>query len=535
MSDAHATLPSVLTEIAEKLGVTLSVPRVLPGKSATFANIADVGGVCPLCAQKREEERGMWSYPLPELPQGGASVRFRDLHLVCSNAGCPACGGDGLAPEDWVTRLGGNWETYAETWEANMRRDGAVYDLATGKLAVVPSFPAIDPRENWRALPLSRDKVLNPVRDTFVLGKMIPYGKTSVFFGPSAVGKSTLMSQVIFSRAIGLSSLWGLPLESKTGVSLVVSLEDTYDDWHLKLAAFCRAHHADIDQILNRVYVIAIPQGFTRLSEIVIRQERDSSGTRTRHIPEATAAREWLLEETLRIGADFVYVETASRLVEKEDNENFSALQSDLGYIAHETGAAVTVSHHATKKSVEENDSSITSARGGGALICNTRNALVLFPAPKAVTAPLLDRFEESSVAVLGHVKSTSSTKRQPDTLLVLRDPGGDLGGVFLTPDEILVTPAEREEGAKRVAAYKASEGARMTNLCRAIDAVIATGKAYATFRDLKDRIKDIGVGQRDLNNLIARALDQGFIQNTNLREKDKALHLICAPAIDLE
>lgn len=537
--DERSAIPEVLASIADALGIRLEIPDVLPGRSATFATVTDLSGVCPLCAAERASGRGDWTYDLAELPQGGASVRLRDGHYVCSNVGCPAMrtGSVGLAPEAWVTRLSGGeplWERWRAQWEVEMgkatnvvRLDGSVVAVDLDGEPIEPSPPPQDPK---RPLPrrFSPDLIRNPVRDTFVIGQMIPFGKSSVLYGPSSAGKTTLESQIAFAFALGWESLWGLPLAPSGGPVLIYTLEDTYNDWHLKAAAFCRAHGVAPEALSKNLYIIAREEGFARFTESV--QSRRKNGdeliTNSRH--QETKDQKWLIEDALAVGAKFILVETASRLVEKEDNEGFSVLQSALGHIAQVTGAATIVSHHSTKKAVSDNDNSSLGARGGSAFVANARNGLALFPLVTggkraqvlddemlAEAQKLYPELPKEGFYTLSHSKPTSSTKRGADLLLYLTDPGGDVGGQFQLPSNVQTTPEMTTKAAGQRADDLVRENQALRLLYREAKRIRDVEKKPITKRKLCAAYRDIGIKKYEVDKLIPVACSRNYLSES--------------------
>jgi hypothetical protein len=207
----------------------------------------------------------------------------------------------------------------------------------------------------------------------------------------------------------------------------------------------------DVRRALERVHVIDQTEGIARLTEVV--QVRLEAGLEavTRREPRATPEHLALIREAKRIGARLIVIETASRLVEKEDNENFAALIAACGHIAAETGAAVVISPHPTKAAAKENDSSAEGARGGGAFVNNSRTAVSLFPAEPDELSRLNPRsvlFAAEDALVLEHQKGTSSVPKQKPILLVRC--GTPYGAVLKLPEEVAADPLQVEAHAQR-------------------------------------------------------------------------------------
>jgi len=59
---------------------------------------------------------------------------------------------------------------------------------------------------------LTIGRIKSPLTEQFILGSFIPFGKSSVLYGPQSVGKSAWMAQLAFAFAAGAEQLWGLRL-----------------------------------------------------------------------------------------------------------------------------------------------------------------------------------------------------------------------------------------------------------------------------------------------------------------------------------
>ena len=350
---------------------------------------------------------------------------------------------------------------------------------------------------------LSLADVQHPPRERFLLGRTIPLGKASVLFGPSSVGKSAAAAQVALALAAGNEALWGLPLLPGGGPVLVYSAEDTLDDWKRKAAALLSTGDSSVARAIKRIGVIDQSEGVARLSEVVTIRTGTPDRSITRHVQQPTEEQEDLIREALALRAVFVLVETASRLVDDEDNANLAALMSALGRIARETGAAVAVTHHPTKTSEKDNDSSTVSARGGGAFIANSRNALSLFPAADEVAAEFEGRIPADDLVVLVHGKSTSSTRKQAPITLVRTE--SEWGAVLRLPEEVDLSPAQAERAAARASAAQERDWKVLRALYSVVEGMLAVGDVSMT--GLRPRVKDIGVRKDDLGKLLERAV----------------------------
>jgi hypothetical protein len=362
---------------------------------------------------------------------------------------------------------------------------------------------------------LTLDDIESPPRETFVIGSMIPFAKSSVLYGPTSVGKSALAAQIAFAFAGGSKSLWDLTLCPDGGPVLVFTAEDSLDDWKRKGAAIRTAGGIDVARSLERLYVADQSEGLARLSEALAVREPASPETPermvTRRLARPTDEQEGLIAMALDVGARLILVETASRLVDEEDNPSFAALQSALGRIARETGAAVLLTHHSTKAASKENDNAIESARGGGSLVANARNALALFPADLEAVKPYRDRFPVEDVFTLAHVKGTSSTRRSAPLVLVRTD--ATWGAVFRLPDEVELSPAMERVNAERLEAERQREQGQLCRLFEVVAKVLPVRPSLSPSWLRDSAARDLGVAKHRVEPLVQRALDIGVLR----------------------
>lgn len=374
---------------------------------------------------------------------------------------------------------------------------------------------------------LSLDDVRSPPRETFAIGRTLPLEKVTVFFGPTGAGKSAALAQVLFAFAAGAEKLWGLPLLPGGGPVLVYTCEDTLDDWKRKAAAVHHAGGIDLARALERFYVIDKTDGVTRFSELVSVRSGTNLETVSRRVAQPTEEQELVIAAARSVGARVVAFETASRFVDDEDNASFSVLQSDLGRVARETGAAVALTHHATKAATRENDSAIESARGGGALVANARNALSLFPLEQQQASSYRDRFPLEDLFVLEHGKATSSTRRQASIVLLRTD--AVHGAVFRLPDEVALSPEQERANAERLEQTRRRELEQLAKLYEVVERVLPTRPALSPSW-LRDNARaELGVpknGRGGVEALVSRAIDLGFLRVRTRTERGITLTL---------
>ncbi len=255
------------------------------------------------------------------------------------------------------------------------------------------------------------------------------------------MGKTAFLAQLVFTfagHAGGVTNFLGM-LVREGGAALVYTLEDSYDDWVCKAAAFAAAY-ADkpdalvlLERALTRVHVADRTGVVARLSEVVQVRAGDKNTSVVRREPRHTPEWQAILDCAGRVGARLITIETTSRLVDDEDNASMAAFIGACGDLAAETGAAVITSHHWTKAASRENDPSPESVRGGGALINNSRKkAVSLFPATPKILERWGGSFAADRLLTLEHTKSSSRVPKQENIALV-RTPT-PCGLVLMTP-----------------------------------------------------------------------------------------------------
>jgi RecA-family ATPase len=353
---------------------------------------------------------------------------------------------------------------------------------------------------------LTLASVLSPPVEQFLLGGLLPLAKVSVLYGPTGSGKSAWLAQIAFSIAAGARSLHGLTVQAH-GAILVVSAEDSLDDWMRKAGALRRGTDINVEAALESVHIVDLADGEARLSEVVT--VRDATTVRREARPTTLADR--IIEMARDVGAVLIVVETASRFAEDESNESLSALQSALGRIARSTGAAVVVTHHSTKAASRSNDSSIESARGGGSFVSNARNAISLYPAEPDVARLHRERFAAEDLFVLAHGKSTSSTRREPPiTLVRLSTPHG---AVFARPGDVEANPEQVAEAKARAGRGRAKEVEGLQRLYALVESILPSKPSISPSHLLHNRCQDLGVTKRKMTQLIELALAQGVLR----------------------
>ena len=146
---------------------------------------------------------------------------------------------------------------------------------------------------------LTIGRIKSPLTEQFVLGSFIPFGKSSVLYGPQSVGKSAWMAQLAFAFAAGAEQLWGLPLYPGGGPVLIYTAEDTFEDWERKGAAILKGSGINVEKALERLFVIDKTEGVARLSEVITIR----NATTSRRVAQPTEEADALVAAAKKIGA----------------------------------------------------------------------------------------------------------------------------------------------------------------------------------------------------------------------------------------
>jgi energy-coupling factor transporter ATP-binding protein EcfA2 len=360
---------------------------------------------------------------------------------------------------------------------------------------------------------LTLDDIEHPPVEEFVWGKTIPFGKATVIYGPSGAGKSALIAQVVFAVAAGDEELLGRKLWPGSVSVLVYTAEDTFDDWKRKGAALlaCGVMCPErIQKAIERIQIMDASEGIARLVESVTVWVDGPSERITRRTSRPTEEADAIIAAARATGRSrgLIVIETVSRIIDDEDNPAMSALMSVGGAIARATGWAVLFSHHPGKAASKENDSSPEAARGGSALISNSRNSLSLYPADPSVAGKYKDHFAADDIFALEHRKPTSSTRPEPQLALVAI--GSPWGRVFQRPEEVAFTPEQEQVNAARVSAERQREGEALCRLYEVVERMLPLGEVSPT--RLRDRLSEIDVKKRGLERLVETAIERGIL-----------------------
>jgi AAA domain-containing protein len=391
---------------------------------------------------------------------------------------------------------------------------------------------------------LSLEDVLNPPEETFLLGNTFAAGKVSIIYGPTHVGKSAFMAGLLFHLAAEVGDYCGFelpdpPEKAEKGPGhtvLVYSVEDDRDDWTRKAAAQYRdwkSRHGEeraremATLMLNNVWVVDRSGVAVRLSELTQVRTGSRTETVTRIGVRPTEERANLITAVRTVRPSLVYVETASQLVDSEDNSAFAALNGALLDVAQTLGSAVVVSHHPTKSASKESDGMvIEDVRGGGALTANAKGGVVML---RAATADEVWSFRNCVAAedlvTFAQVKGTPSSPLAPPKVLA-RLGYPKCGIVFRLPEDVASDPTLQAAAQVRVEEEKHRRIERLALGYDAAETLIAAGPVSKN--RLRKPLRDAGVTgtDSDLDDLVEEAIKHGVLKVSKRDRNGRILNL---------
>jgi hypothetical protein len=286
---------------------------------------------------------------------------------------------------------------------------------------------------------------------------------------------------------------------------------------------------------LSRLYIADRSGAVVRFTEVAQVREGRAGATVTRNIPLHTAEHEKLRWTVGEIRPDFILVETVSHLVDDETNTQFAALGAALTDIAQESGGALVASHHSTKAAASSGELTLEDARGGYALVANSKGSVVgLYDAPPEV-ARRHGGFASENLRVLKHFKGTPSTPVQPPVLLVK---GGyeNLGAVFHRTEDAQADPAVRAAQEAQAAEARRREDEQVAIVYDVAEALLKTGPVSKN--RLRGPLRDAGLLGRDtqLDAVVDKALGRGVLKAARSGRDGRILSidLGCRPVLTM-
>lgn len=222
-------------------------------------------------------------------------------------------------------------------------------------------------REKWCSF-TAAELAQDPPRLEFIWEDFLPCGKVAVLAGAGGGGKTALLLGLAAARAMSEPYLGK---HTRPGTTVVVSCEDSKDDYQRKLAAVRESRQdLDLDAIARHLKFVDLSGTPFQLVDSDFKQFAVSQSADDL----VAVIREKAPD------ADFVILETVSRLVSEESNPALSVLVVAAEHIAKGLNASVLLVAHVSKDAARNGTKDGYAPRGGSAITDNARATLVLSP-----------------------------------------------------------------------------------------------------------------------------------------------------------
>ena len=350
---------------------------------------------------------------------------------------------------------------------------------------------------------VEEEKYLQPKRIRFTLSDLetapnkrpimdgyFPIACTSQLSAAGGSGKSTWMMWWIMSQ-----------IEESDTRCLIVTAEDEPEDYRRKAYALlnCPEPPTSANKAQNRINIWNLRGTGKKLVE-------KKNGI---CYPNLTFAAE-VIEAVKADGASVVFVETLSRFLGDEDNEQISAAIACTDHIAQQSNCAVVLIHHTSKanaEGVERGELEMTQyhGRGGGALADSSRSVLGIQKASSTERRALSGHTPDDSVIVVRHLKNSYGPQRPP--------------AFFANRNGYLRALSEK------TAAEKKSDQMRSEIECKNTLLERMNEIGYVVRRDIERTAqfaKDIGLTRDSLRIAVRDALEGGQLTMVDARKNGK-------------
>lgn len=349
--------------------------------------------------------------------------------------------------------------------------------------------------EAWHTF-TQRELETDPPPIAYVATPRIPERKTTVLSAAGGTGKTTLVIDIAYRRAVGEPFLDGSTL--KPGETVILTGEDGVQDFWRKLQAL-RLARKDFDakaasskiHILDVTGVPGVELVRTEFGQHVVTSMPDVLG-------------EIVTDKAPR--TDWIVVETISRFGGgPETNESHAQMIKAADRICRLTGAATTLVGHVSQAAGRAGVTDQYAARGGTALIDNARSGLVMSPltqenAAKYAPGSHLTDDELDRYVILTHPKSMGP-KAPP---VLLERCWNDAGAYF------------RLANLK----YRTQQSdAQLYAQLRVVVAKYVASGQDCTARKLRNRHDEFGLAENRMETLVDDAVTAGVLRQIKDRK----------------
>jgi hypothetical protein len=396
-----------------------------------------------------------------------------------------------------------------------LTEDEGMEALADWNARCIPSWsdkelrhtPADFLAKTWHTF-TEAELVTDPPPEKYIARPRIPEGKTVVLSAAGGTGKTTLVVELAYRRAVGEPFLDGTEL--KPGETVILTGEDGVTDFWRKLHAL-RLSRPDFNasaaaakiHLLDVTGIAGVELVRTEFGQHVVTSMPETMG----EVVKARAPR-----------ADLIVVETISRFGGgPETNESHAQMIKAADRICRLTGAATMLVGHVSQAAGRAGIADQYAARGGTALIDNARSGLVMSPltqenAAKYAPGSHLTDDELERYVILTHPKSMG-----PKAAPVLLDRCWNDAGAYF-----------------RIANLKYRTQQSDAQLYAQLRVVVAKYMASGqdcTARTLRARHRDFGLSENRMETLVDDAVAAGVLrQIKDRRLRGGGIPLVVGP-----
>jgi RecA-family ATPase len=350
---------------------------------------------------------------------------------------------------------------------------------------------------------VENEKYLQPQRIRFSLSDLetapnkrpimdgyFPLACTSQLSAAGGSGKSTWMMWWLMSQ-----------IEESDTRCLILTAEDEPEDYRRKAHALlnCPEPPTTANKAQNRINIWNVRGKGLKLIE-------KKNGI---CYPNLTFAAD-VIDAIKSDGASVVFVETLSRFIGEEDNEQISAAIACTDHIAQQTNCAVVLIHHTSKASAQgvergEIEMDQYHGRGGGALADSSRSVLGIQKASSTERRALSGHTPDDSVIVVRHLKNSYGPQRPP---------------AFFANRSGYLRPLSEKTAAEKKNDQMRSEIACKNTLLERMNEI-----GYVLRRDIERTAqfaKDLGLTRESLRIAVREALASGQLTMVDARKNGK-------------
>jgi hypothetical protein len=355
-----------------------------------------------------------------------------------------------------------------------------------------------------------------PPRPWLVPGALLS-GYTHILAAPGGSGKSLFTLQ--FAIVLATGQQWGKFIPRRKARSLIINVEDDFDEQRRRLAAAARVMNVDPHDLRGMIYLVDASHG-------VMVAGKDPHKGALVMMPVANKLRTFVQENKI----DVLWADPFTETFDGDENDNSQvkwAMQIWRDEIARPTKAAVYLVHHTTKYA-SNGAGDVNVIRGASAIVNSARIAATLMPMTSEEAAKIgVDDDERHWFIRYDDAKANQSLKSGAAQWFKKQSITLDNGRGFDPPDEVgALVPWSPPDPFDGIMAAEIN-----TFLQKIDDGIIdkdgvVTGVRYTS--STKGGTKETGrwagclaVEHFDVSEATARKLIATWLRNGSLVEKD--------------